>query len=115
MDAITKENVRTQFVLYAVEHGKTTFTGDYKKANKMHRLLQEIYKTAKRSGFLDVFEEFLNDEDENIKLWAAVFALRNAPVDAERALQELSSLTTITALTAKTTLHLWREGKLELL
>jgi DNA-binding NarL/FixJ family response regulator len=52
----------------------------------------------------------LLQNDKNIE-----WALKFSPEKAEPALNELSGLSNIFALTAKTTLKLWKEGKLNLL
>ena len=70
---------------------------------------------AKKQNVVNVFEEFLNEDDENVRFWAATFSLSSSPELAEKSLAKLTELSSITGLSAKTTLHLWKEGKLNLL
>ena len=112
---IERKKVKEKFLVEATEHGKAVAIGEHKKANAIHKKLQTLYKKAKEQNIADVFGEMLNDENENVRLWSAIFSLKTEPVIAEKALQELTKLTSITGLTAKTTLHIWKEGKMDLL
>jgi len=112
---ITRENIKAQFVAEAIEHGKLLAEGDRKKANKVHKKIQALYNLAKEQDQVDVFSELLGEADENVRLWAATFTLKKFPDLAEKSLKELSALSGITGLSAKTTLHLWKEGQLNLL
>jgi len=112
---MTREELRNNFVNVATEHGKAISIGDHKKANKLHKELQSYYNLAKEQNQADVFGELLNSTDENVRLWAATFTLKVFPVLAQKVFEELTELSSITGLTAKTTLQLWREGKLNLL
>lgn len=112
---ITRDKIKEDFLSEALEHSKTIATGDHKKANKLHKKLHSLYGKAKEQGIIDVFEEFLNESDENVRLWAATFSLSSSPELAEKSLKKLTELSTITGLSAKTTLNLWKDGKLDLL
>lgn len=112
---ITRENIKEKFLNDATEHGRAIAIGDHKKANKIHKRIQSLYNQAKELNQVDIFSELLNEVDENVRLWAATFTLKVFPDLAEKALIKLSTLSTITGLTAKTTLRLWKEGKLNLL
>ncbi len=112
---ITRKNIKDRFLVETLAHGKAIEIGDYKKANKIHKKIQALYGKAKEQNQSDVFSELLNEADENARLWAATFTLRVFPDLAEKALEDLSVLSTITGLSAKTTIHLWKEGKLNLL
>jgi len=112
---MTREEIRTHFVIKAAEHGKAISVGDHKKANKIHKRLQTLYNLSKEQSQTEVFSELLDASDENVRLWAATFTLKVFPDLAQKALEDLTELSSITGLTAKTTLHLWREGKLNLL
>lgn len=112
---ITKNNIKENFLFEAIEHGKAIAIGDHKKANKLHKKIQTLYNVAKDSNQLDLFVELLSESDENVRLWAATFTLNVSPDLAEMVLKNLSELTTITGLSAKTTLDLWKNGMLNLL
>jgi Domain of unknown function (DUF2019) len=112
---ITKENIKESFLTEAIEHGKAIAEGDHKKANKLHKKIQTLYKKAKDSNQVDLFSELLNESDENVRLWAATFTLKFSPDRAEKTLMSLSNLSSITGLSAKTTLVMWKQGMLNLL
>ncbi len=112
---ITREKIKENFFKETTEYGKAISIGDHKKANKNHKKIQILYNQAKEMNIIDVFSELLNEPDENVRLWAATFTLKIFPALAEKSLNELSGLSSITGLTAETTLHLWKEGKLYLL
>jgi hypothetical protein len=112
---MTREEIKNRFEIEATEHGKAISIGDHKKANKLHKELQSSYNLAKEQGQIEIFSELLDTSDENIRLWAATFTLKILPDLAQKSLERLTELTSITGLTAKTTLHLWKEGKLNLL
>ncbi|MCF0069750.1 DUF2019 domain-containing protein [Dyadobacter sp. CY261] len=112
---IKRDEIRQKFEVEALEHGKAISTGDHKKANKLHKKLTGLYAQAKGANELGVFAEMLDHSEENVRLWAATFSLAYAPEIAEPVLQNLTNLSTITGLTAKTTLHLWKQGMLNLL
>lgn len=112
---MTKENIAEEFVQLALRHGSAIQQGDYKTANKIHRQLQRLYTIAHEMGRPEMFAEFLREEDENVRLWAAVYTLKYNAHTAEEVLNDLSKLKSITALTADTTLKMWKQGLLNLL
>lgn len=112
---IERRKIKEKFLIDATEHGQAIAIGDHKKANSIYKKLQNLYSKSKEKNQVDVFGELLNDNDENVRLWAAVFTLKTSTVIAEKTLEELTNLTSITGLTAKTILQLWKDGKMELL
>lgn len=56
----------------------------------------------------------LDNPDEYVRLWAAIITLKLKPDIAESILKKLSTNSKV-KMTASATLHLWKEGKLELL
>lgn len=111
---IIRKEIGDNFKVFSIEHGKAFYNGEHKKANELHKKLHELYNEAKKQNTADVFEEFLNDEDESVRLWAAIFTLKFSPQNAERVLEQLSEKSGI-KMTAKITLDLWKQGKLNLL
>ncbi|MGG5578833.1 DUF2019 domain-containing protein [Myroides sp. C15-4] len=111
---MTKENIKTKFLIETIEWGKAIAVGDKKKANKLHKKIQDLYNKAKELNHTNVFSELLSEPDESVRLWAATFTLNLFPDLAERTLEDLSELTSITGLSAETTLDLWRQGMLDL-
>jgi hypothetical protein len=111
----TRESIKEQFLNETIEYGKALAIGDSKKVNKTHKRMHNLYDQAKEINQVDLFSELLNHENENVKLWAATFSLTTVPTTAKKTLIDISMLPSITGLSAKTTLHLWEEGKLNLL
>ncbi|MEX2568339.1 MAG: hypothetical protein WD431_20505 [Cyclobacteriaceae bacterium] len=76
---------------------------------------EEIYPIGRKPTQTEVFSQLLDAVDENVKLWAATFTFKVKPDLAQKSLEKLTKLPSITGLSAKTTLlHLWKEGKLHL-
>ena len=116
MDSMMSDNqILKTFIAQATEHGLAIAEGDHKKANKLHKKIQALYDQAKKDDITHLFEQLLKDNNENVRLWAATFSLKSSPQLAEETLNNLTELTTITGLSAKTTLQLWNQGKLSLL
>jgi dihydrodipicolinate synthase/N-acetylneuraminate lyase len=112
---ISKANLINDFLSYAIEHGKAISSGDYVKANKFHKKLHNLFTIAKKENLIIIYKECLNYNNDDVRLWAATFLLKTSPDIAEKCLQELTGLKTITGLSAKTTLDMWKKGLLNLL
>ena len=110
----TREKIKEKFLIESAEHGTAYSNGDYKRANRLHKKLHDLYNHAKVQNQVDVFSESLNDTNENVRLWSAIFTLKFNSEIAENVLEKLSKQSNI-KMTAETTLNLWREGKLNLL
>lgn len=111
---IIRTEIRDKFLQYSAEHGEVYANGDYKKANKLHKELHNLYKYANEQGEEAIFSEMINNPDDYVKLWSAIFTLKLKPELAEKILKKLSTDSKV-KMTASATLHLWKEGKLELL
>jgi hypothetical protein len=114
MTMITEQEINQQFLRLADEHGNAYSLGNYKVANKLHKLLHNLYNRAKAHGCQEVFKNMIGNENENIRLWAAIFTLTLYPKLAEATLEQLSQNSHI-KMTAKMTLILWKQGKLNLI
>jgi len=112
---ITRDKIKKDFLLEAIEYGNAIAIGDNKKANKLHKKLHNFYDIAKEQNVVSLFEELLNEDNENIRFWAATFSLASSPKLAEKTLERLTELSSIIGLSAKTTLQLWKQGRLDLL
>ncbi len=99
-------SLKEKFLVLAINHGQAIAIGDYKKANKIHKKIQEVYKLAKEQDQRNIFIELIHEQDESVRLWAATFALSISPDFAEKALVDLVKSTSIIGLSAKTTLQL---------
>lgn len=111
---LTRQEIAQHFLQIAAKHGAAYSTGNYKLANKLHKKLHELYDQAKLSNCQDVFKDMIDNEDESIQLWAAIFTLKLSPQLAETVLARLAENSNI-KMTAQTTLTLWRQDKLNLL
>lgn len=112
---MTKDSIKEKFLATAIEHGKRITLGDHKTANKLHKKMQALYNKAKELNQVDLFSDLLVEPDENVRLWAATFSLTMLPDKAEKTLEDLSELTSIMGLSARTTMDLWKQGRLNLL
>lgn len=106
-------NYNAQFVETVKKYGELIAQGDSKGANKLHNSLQKLYLLMKNKNNLNVFVECLDDEDENIRLWASTFSLSTSEPNAIKELEKLSLSASFTGLSAKMTLELWEKGELE--
>jgi len=111
---MTEEKIREEFLEIASRHHLTIFEGESKYANRLHKKLMKLYQKAKKVGKQHLFIEFLNDDNEGVKLWAASFSLHSNPDSARQCLEDLAKLPTITSMQAKLILKLWEKGELEL-
>lgn len=96
-------------------HHSTILEGDSKYANRLHKKLMKLYQKAKKIGKQHLFLEFLNDDNEGVRLCAATFSLHSNPELALQCLGDLAKLPTITSMQAEMILKLWDKGELELL
>jgi len=111
----TIKDVKKDFLFWIYEYEEGINTENSNKSNKAHKKLHSIYKECKNSDFEDIFYSLLGDKNENVRLWAAVFTLNHKSEAAEKVLEELIKLPSITSLTAEMTLVVWRRGELNLL
>ncbi|WP_422079429.1 hypothetical protein [Ulvibacterium sp.] len=111
----SQDSILENFAHYAIEHGIAIGDGNHKKANKMHKFLTNIYIKANENSRSAYFLDYLDHVNENVRLWAAIFSLKIDAKAAESSLNNLSKLSTITGLTAQTTLSMWKDGKLDLI
>ena len=110
------ETLVREYREFSVAHGKASFDGDYKTANRNADTIMNIYRELRRRGreaqnsILPLF----NDEDLNVRVWAAAHALEFVPEQAEPVLVELSKLGRgLHRLNAQVCLEQWRNGTLE--
>ena len=81
--------LKKQFVSSVIEHSQAYENGEGKKANRIHKKIHSLYLKIKSLDKIDVLKDFLDDEHECVRLWAAGFCLKIAP---ELAIQELTKL-----------------------
>ena len=108
----TIENLKKQYVKHCQEHWVAINNGDSKNANKLHKKIILVAKKIIASGKFDMINDFLESQDENIKLWTACLQLRTYPDKALKALHELTcSSNFFISFDAKETIKLYKSGK----
>lgn len=98
----TIDELKKYFVQYVNEQSNAFAEGNGKKANRFHKKIQDLHLKASALYGNDFFTEFLNSEDENIKLWASCFCIETYPDKSRKNLQDLlKSSEPIISLAAK--------------
>ncbi len=100
----------------SVAHGKASFSGNYRIANRNADTIINIYRELRRRGreAQNSILPLLTDEDLNVRAMAAAHALEFAPELGEPVLIELSQLGRgLHRLEAEVCLDQWRNGTLE--
>nr|WP_298793786.1 hypothetical protein [uncultured Allomuricauda sp.] len=116
MDTIKlKEELQNEFLNYAIEHEEKVNEGNHEEANRIHNALTKLYKKSTEQINSDIFSEFMNHDNENIRLWSAVFTLNTDATKAKEVLNQISKSSSITALTALTVLDMWEKGMMDLI
>lgn len=110
-----EKELKEVFRALAIEHSKVMEEGNHKLANRIHNELTQLYRQKKDSNELSFFVVLTKDNNDFVRHWAATFSIKESPEVAESVLTELASQTSIVGLSAKTTLHLWKKGLLDLL
>ena len=106
----TLEILKEQFVSYAISQLQALENGEGRKANRIHKKIHSIYLKLKNLDRVDVLKDFLNDEHECVRLWAAGFCLKIAPKLAEQELKKKSEDFFISSA-AEVTLKLYRNNE----
>jgi hypothetical protein len=110
------ENLKTEFVEAAVDHGRFTESGDSKRANKAHdkviKALSKMKKLPDHGKGLLTF--LLEHESDAVRGWAATYLLplnENSAIDT---LREIASGSGFVAFDCEMVLKLWKAGTLRL-
>ena len=108
----TIEKIKANFEKFAIEQFCAFAEGNGKKANRFHKKIQLLHGQAKELDCINVFEAFLDNTNENVKLWASIFCLDISPKLAWKNLVELShSLEPIISLSAKAALDSLKKSR----
>ena len=102
---------KESFIEIAIEHGEAIKIGDSKKANKLHSKLTKIYESAQ--GEIERNEELKqisHHSNQNVKLWAAAFLLKEDTDYARQILYDIKESGTVFSLSASTILDMWNKG-----
>lgn len=109
-------DLRTNYVNAARAHGEATEAGDADAANRAHDQLAQALSELRQSPDRGrtILAELLTHEDPHVGCWAGTHLL---PVDPERAVKALSSLSRdpgIAGFNAKMVLREWEAGRLKI-
>ncbi len=97
-----------------VEQGKAMDEGDSISANELHEKISIIMSNVKAQGQLSELKQLLQNDDENVKLWAATYLL---PTEEELALSVISQVEKsdrLLSIEATTLKDMWNKGMLNL-
>lgn len=98
----------------AIKQSVATHKGDYKSGNKSYTKIIKSAQFLKKEGALEKLSIFLDNPNNNIRIWAASFLLPIYEKESVKTLKEISKITDIDSLTAETTLTEWKKGNLNL-
>lgn len=94
-------------------HGEATETEEYKLGNKNYHLIFKVITYLKEIDQIDCLNQFLDDPNLNIRVWAATYLL---PINEKRALETLNEASKgngIISFNAKVTIDEWKKGHLK--
>ncbi len=83
----SRGEIHTNFVRLVIAHGDAFAEGNSKGANKLHKELHALYNQVTELEQLEVFINLATSNDENIRLWAAIFTLKIIPEISESVLE----------------------------
>ena len=109
-------NLIQTYVKHALEHGEFTINGDYKNGNKAHKKIIEAIEKIKLENSVEKkeFYSLLNFENDSVKIWTAVTLISTFEDKCVKVLSNIAkNNNTILALSAETSLDVWKKGMLE--
>jgi len=111
MDTVEcKEKLKEKFISKSIEHGEVYCMGEYKKANRLHKNVTKIYHEICERNYIELLYEFINHKEESVQIWGATFLLKHDSDIAIKKLNDLTQLSSIYGLDAKTTIDMWKKG-----
>lgn len=111
----TNKTLLSHYTRAAAEHGKATRAGDYETANRQYEIIAGVCRALRTRG-PDAQQELLtllDDDDADVRLWAATHALEFAPIQGESVLEEIGRSGGTAAFSAEMTLKEWRKSTLQ--
>ena len=110
------KEILKKYINLIVEWGIAQDKADSKKSNKIYDKKNECYHEIREniSLYIDDLIDLLNDENNYVKSEIAFLLLPYKTEEAKKTLEEISTKRGTIAFTAKMTLKLWDEGKLNL-
>lgn len=98
----------------SVKHGKATENGDYKLGNKNHDIIIACILYLYDTQQLQLLDPFLEHQDVNVRLWAALPLLTVERAKAEKTLRDVQNgPCSIYRSDAMYTLREWESGRLK--
>lgn len=108
----TIEKLKKDFEDFAIQQNVAAMEGNGSKANRFHKKIQKLYERTKILGYTNMFKDFLYNENESVRIWAATFCLKQYPEIAKEVLTELTkSSKPIISLSAKSILESFHREK----
>ena len=100
----------------AAAHGKASWEGDYRTANRQYHVAVATYSELRRRGTeaQKAILPLLHHDDANVRVWAAVRALEFAQDEAVAVLESIAPLHGVAGLDAVMVLKQWHDGKLRI-
>jgi len=114
VQSATNDDLIGLYVKAAHDHGEATERGDPKAGNKAADMVSTVYRELRNRGqpAQSLLLRLLGTQDLSVRSWAAAHALEFAPEKGEPVLEALSNQPRWLGFSARTTLKVWREGKL---
>jgi hypothetical protein len=106
----------SEYISYAEQHGEAIAEGNYKIANKSHdKLLKTLmairqYKTEGCNALLKLTDH----EKDAVRGWAAIHSLKYDTEKSEKVLEEITKKKGIISFSAEMALKEWKKGTLEI-
>jgi hypothetical protein len=108
------DDLKANFIDYAIKYGEAIAQGDHKTANKLHTRLRSTWKSMEMNGHADALLEISAHPNEPVQLWAATYLLKYHTEIALKMLGTLRKSPKITGLEASTVIDMWNKGMLDL-
>ncbi|WP_187274351.1 DUF2019 domain-containing protein [Paenibacillus sp. N3.4] len=110
-----KIDLDTRFIKACVNHGDGTESGNFKKANKAANQIYDVVTELKNQNNLQYLVQFLQHENDSVKLWSAGYLLNLQPEIALSALQTIMGRPkSLVSFSAEVTFSEWQKGTLKM-
>ncbi len=97
----------------AIEHGKCTMSGDYKRGNKCYKNIMDAIKYIAEKEEYGGFKTMLEDADSSLLIWAAYALLHVDTKDAVKTLKKvIKNEDGVMAFNAEITLEEFKKGNI---
>ena len=89
----TIESIKEKYVLYIQQHAAAYNEGSAKVANRIHKKIMLLAQKAKKTNQMDSLLPFLENENEDVRLWTASIFLQTYPETVLIVLNKLTEST----------------------